>query len=173
MAAEGRRPGSARGSGCRGPAASRLHEAGPWTTCNLPRPVRPVYGPPRRRCHRQEDYMAPRWTTASAAAFGALLFAVSAAPAGAADVSVGPGESIQAAVDAASPGDTITVSGRHRENVVITKDRITLRGVRKGPDGAVLRPPKQPAEACALGGPNDISGFCVLGQGNLATGEIT
>jgi len=117
--------------------------------------------------------MAYRWTTASAAAFGALLFAVSAAPAGAADVTVGQGESIQAAVDAASPGDTITVSGRHRENVVITKDRITLRGVPRGPDRAVLRPPKQPAEACALGGPNDISGFCVLGQGNLATGEIT
>ena len=46
---------------------------------------------------------------------------------------VGPGDSIQAAVDAAKPGDTVVVVGLHRENVAITTDGITLRG-----HGAVL-----------------------------------
>ena len=50
-------------------------------------------------------------------------------------VVAGPGESIQAAVDAARPGDTIVVTGRHRENVAVTTDGITLRGA-----GAVLEP---------------------------------
>jgi len=110
-----------------------------------------------------------RWTKASAAASAVLLFAVYAAPAGAADATVGPGESIQAAVDAAGPGDTITVTGRHRENVVITKDRITLKG-----QGAVLKPPSKGADACAaVSGPDAVSGFCVLGQGNFETGQIT
>src|SRR3712207_4530624 len=41
---------------------------------------------------------------------------------------VGPGESIQKAVNAAHPGDTIMVRGVHREDVVIRKDGIKLRG---------------------------------------------
>ena len=50
----------------------------------------------------------------------------------------------QSAIDAAAPGDTIVVRGTHRENVVIGKDGITLRGV-----GAVLLPPAVPrANAC-------------------------
>ena len=53
---------------------------------------------------------------------------------------VGPGESIQKAINAADPGDTIVVRGVHREDVVIRKDGIKLRG-----DDAVIkpRPPKQ------------------------------
>jgi nitrous oxidase accessory protein NosD len=41
---------------------------------------------------------------------------------------VGPGESIQKAVNAADPGDTIVVRGVHREDVVIRKNGIKLRG---------------------------------------------
>ena len=50
---------------------------------------------------------------------------------------VGPGESIQKAVNAADPGDTIVVKGVHREDVVILKDGIELRGI----DDAVIEPP--------------------------------
>ena len=49
---------------------------------------------------------------------------------------VGPGESIQKAVNAADPGDTIVVRGVHREDVVITKNGIKLRG-----DDAVIEAP--------------------------------
>ena len=57
---------------------------------------------------------------------------------------VGPGDSIQAAIDAAQPGDTIVVKGVHHENVAIAKDGITLRGI-----GAVLEPAATPlANAC-------------------------
>ena len=41
---------------------------------------------------------------------------------------VGPGESIQKAINAADPGDTIVVRGVHREDVVIRKNGIKLRG---------------------------------------------
>ena len=44
-------------------------------------------------------------------------------------VIVGPGQSIQAAVDAAKPGTKIYVFGKHQENVAITTDGISLIGV--------------------------------------------
>jgi len=76
---------------------------------------------------------------------------------------VRPGESIQAAVDAAEPGDTIVVlGGVHRETVVIQKDGISLRGVK-----AVVEPPTEPTSPC---GP---SGFCVLGDVDFDTGEVS
>src|SRR5918995_473221 len=81
---------------------------------------------------------------------------------------VGPGESIQKAVNAADPGDTIVVRGVHREDVGIRKDGIKLRG-----DDAVI---KVPARAKAdspcskfVGGPEAI---CVLGDFNPETGEV-
>ena len=49
---------------------------------------------------------------------------------------VRPGQSIQKAINAADPGDTIVVSGVHHEDVVIRKNGITLVG-----DNAVLKPP--------------------------------
>ena len=49
---------------------------------------------------------------------------------------VGPGESIQKAINAAHPGDTIVVRGVHREDVVIRKNGIKLRG-----DDAVIEAP--------------------------------
>jgi len=84
-------------------------------------------------------------------------------------VVVGPGDSIQAAVDAARPGDTILVKGRHRENVAITTDRITLRGL-----GAVLEPAAVPVQNACLdpSAPEDVTGICVLGDVNFDTGEV-
>src|SRR5215217_2741435 len=57
---------------------------------------------------------------------------------------VGPGESIQKAINAAEPGDTIVVRGVHREDVVIRKDGIKLRG-----DDATLKPPARADSPCS------------------------
>ncbi|MEV6651952.1 right-handed parallel beta-helix repeat-containing protein [Streptomyces sp. NPDC051219] len=72
---------------------------------------------------------------------------------------VRPGESIQEAVNAAKPGDTIVISpGTYRESVLITKPNLTLRGA-----GArtVIVPgaAKRSANACAQAG----NGICVMG----------
>lgn len=72
---------------------------------------------------------------------------------------VQPGESIQAAVDAARPGDTIEIAaGTYTESVRITTSGLTLRG-----EGSrtVLKPSTSAAEAgsCAAAG----NGICVLG----------
>ncbi|WP_189889771.1 right-handed parallel beta-helix repeat-containing protein [Streptomyces xantholiticus] len=72
---------------------------------------------------------------------------------------VQPGESIQAAVDAAKPGDTIDIAaGTFTESVRITKSDLTLRG-RGG--RTVLKPSASAAKAgsCAAAG----NGICVLG----------
>jgi parallel beta-helix repeat protein len=81
-------------------------------------------------------------------------------------LNVGPGESIQAAVNAARPGDSIVVRGAHREDVVIRKNGIKLRGV-----NAVLRPPARPDSPCSAG-PASV-GICILGDVNLGTFELT
>jgi nitrous oxidase accessory protein NosD len=84
-------------------------------------------------------------------------------------VVVGPGDSIQAAVDAAQPGDTILVKGAHRENVAITTDGITLRGL-----GAALAPAATPVQNACLdpSAPADVNGICILGDVNFDTGEV-
>lgn len=84
---------------------------------------------------------------------------------------VGPGDSIQAAVDAAGPGDTILVFGTHRENVAIETDGLTLRGV-----GAVIRPPATPAvHGCFDPTAVDeaVHGICVVGEVDFDTGEVS
>jgi nitrous oxidase accessory protein NosD len=102
----------------------------------------------------------------------ALALVATAGPASAHQskaVVVRPGESIQAAIDAAQPGQTITVlAGTYRENVAITKDGIRLRG-----RGARLEPPAAPApNACSEPGQPATIGICVLGQVNFETGEV-
>src|SRR5215207_9671482 len=78
---------------------------------------------------------------------------------------VGPGESIQKAINAADPGDTIVVRGLHHEDVAIRKDGIKLRG-----DDAVIKPPAKADSPCsrAFG----LEAICVLGEVNLDTFEV-
>ncbi|MFF2324639.1 MULTISPECIES: nitrous oxide reductase family maturation protein NosD [unclassified Streptomyces] len=106
---------------------------------------------------------------ASVAVVSAGGLAVSAVGLGAADPSasvasprvVHPNQSIQKAVDAAKPGDTVVISpGTYRESVLIDKAGLTLRGFG---DRTVIKPPsaKTPAaDACAKAG----NGICVLGR---------
>jgi Right handed beta helix region len=96
-----------------------------------------------------------------------VVLAAGVGSAGAQGSVVGPGESIQKAVNAADPGDTIVVRGVHREDVIITKNGIKLRG-----DDAVIEVPARPKadSPCSKLGPEAI---CVLGDVNLETGEIT
>jgi lipopolysaccharide export system protein LptA len=65
-------------------------------------------------------------------------------------LTVQPGASIQAAVDAAQPGDTIAVSaGTYHESVLVEKDNISIRGAGSGTGGTVLLPPTTfPADNC-------------------------
>src|SRR5215204_3993749 len=82
---------------------------------------------------------------------------------------VGPGESIQKAVNAAHPGDTIVVRGVHREDVVIRKNGIKLLG----DDAVIEAPPRAKADSpCSKAfGPEAI---CVLGDDfNFETFELT
>jgi nitrous oxidase accessory protein NosD len=69
---------------------------------------------------------------------------------------VHPGESIQKAVDAAHPGDTVVVkAGTYTESVGIQKDGLTLRA-----DGTVtIKPPATPGGCSA---PGEEIGICVV-----------
>src|SRR4051812_43919905 len=82
---------------------------------------------------------------------------IAIAPAGASLTHVvQPGQSIQAAINHAQPGDTIRIkAGTYRENLDIAKNGIRLVG-----DGAILRPPARPTpNVCAEDG--SVSGICV------------
>jgi len=93
-----------------------------------------------------------------------LALVTSLGSAGAQDAAgaiVGSGESIQKAISAADPGDTIVVSGVHREDVVIRKNGISLRGL-----DAVIEPPAR------VGSPCGPSGICILGDVDFDTGKV-
>ncbi len=102
-----------------------------------------------------------------AGALALALALVAGAGSASADSSVvGPGESIQKAINAADPGDTIIVRGLHREDVAIRKDGIKLRG-----DDAVIEPPARADSPCSRAfGPEAM---CIFGGLNVETGEIT
>src|SRR5215472_11229990 len=80
---------------------------------------------------------------------------------------VAAGQSIQAAIDGASSGDTVCVGpGTYLENLVIAKDAITLKGA--GPGITVLEPPAQPNPVCLViyippigKEETDLNGICV------------
>src|SRR5829696_4394223 len=99
-------------------------------------------------------------------ASGVALAAAGVGSAAAKSLVVGPGESIQKAINAADPGDTVVVRGVHREDVVIRKDGISLRGI----NDAVIEPPARADSPCSRAfGPEAI---CVLGDVNLETFEV-
>ncbi|MFG2225065.1 nitrous oxide reductase family maturation protein NosD [Streptomyces sp. NPDC048644] len=84
---------------------------------------------------------------------------VTAPPSQAGDhYTVHPGESIQKAVDAAEPGDTVDIApGVYRESVRIDKPGLTLRGAG---EWTVIRPAEtRAADSCGQQG----NGICVLG----------
>src|ERR671910_3164451 len=98
-----------------------------------------------------------------------VVLAAAIGSAGAQNKVVGPGESIQKAINAADPGDTIAVRGVHREDVVIRKDGIKLRGE----DDAVIEVParaKADSPCSKAFGPGAI---CLLGDVNVKTGKLT
>lgn len=109
-----------------------------------------------------------RLGVALAAASGTVLFG--AAPAHASSVHVvSQGQSIQAAVDAAHPGDIIQLGeGRYDGGILVTTNRLTIRGVGRG---TVLTPPSGPT-GCA---PNDgpPSGICVVGTTTQTVTDVT
>ncbi|WNI33819.1 right-handed parallel beta-helix repeat-containing protein [Streptomyces sp. ITFR-6] len=104
----------------------------------------------------------------SAAGLGAAVPSASAAAAG--DRVVYPGQSIQAAVDAARTGDTIVVRpGTYRESVLISTPGLTLRG---SGDRTVIVPDTgraQPDNACAKAG----NGVCVLGTAQHTVDHVS
>jgi Right handed beta helix region len=114
--------------------------------------------------------MRPRMFAIALGVLAALLW--SPIPAGASDV-VEPGESIQAAIDAALPGDTVTLAaGEFRENVTITVDDITLRGAGSGRDGTVLMPSSTSTpSACTDPESGEVQGICALGAMDVESGS--
>lgn len=111
---------------------------------------------------------------ACAAGLGIALSSGAAASAWVSNtIVVGPGQSIQAAIDMASPGDTVLVKpGVYRQSVQIRTDGITLRGSGDSRWGTVLLPPKKfPKTLCnAAFGP---TGICVLAKKvNPKTGAV-
>jgi pectin methylesterase-like acyl-CoA thioesterase len=88
-------------------------------------------------------------------------------------MTVSPGQSIQAAVDRARPGDTIVVQpGTYAETVQVSKDDLTIRGAGATPQGSVLAAAPRTASFCSRNGRN---GFCVIGsaQRPVRGGHVT
>jgi parallel beta-helix repeat protein len=107
----------------------------------------------------------------------AVLFGF-ALPASAAGRFVHAGGSIQAAIDAASPGDTIFVGpGTYHENVLITKDNLTILA-----RGATLEPPATPGPSTLCdalfaddpsSAPPASNGICIAGEVDFDTFAAT
>jgi parallel beta-helix repeat protein len=102
------------------------------------------------------------------------LAAALVVPAAGADVLVvSPGQSIQAAIDAAPPGSTVSLTpGTFNENVVIAKNGITLQGA--GPSATFLRAPAAPRNTPCdpVEGPGATSAICIIGDVDVATGQV-
>ncbi|GAA3776643.1 right-handed parallel beta-helix repeat-containing protein [Streptomyces coacervatus] len=81
---------------------------------------------------------------------------------------VWPGQSIQKAVDAARPGDTVLVApGIFHESVKVTTPGLTLRGMGRS---TVIEPSaKKAANSCAEGG----NGICVVGAKDRNLADVT
>jgi nitrous oxidase accessory protein NosD len=87
------------------------------------------------------------------------------------EITVAPGQSIQAAINGASPGTTINVqAGTYQENLEIIKDGIHLKG-----HHAVLKPPTtaRPTRCDQPPPPAPANGICFAGVFNPTTGAVT
>jgi parallel beta-helix repeat protein len=103
-----------------------------------------------------------RWASAAAALSiaGSVAVAQAGPVSAAGQVTVHSGHSIQAAINAAAPGTTINVDqGTYRENLVIAKDGITLRGMGEAEDVRIL-PPTTVAPVCGETS-TAVIGICV------------
>lgn len=112
----------------------------------------------------------------AAVALASSTAMVLGSPAGAATFTVSPGQSIQAAIDAAPSGSTILVRpGVYRENLTVQKDAITLQG--SGPGATFLEPPASFTGPCAFPGEDGSEtvapGICVLGDLDFSGGPPT
>ncbi|WP_299531432.1 nitrous oxide reductase family maturation protein NosD [uncultured Streptomyces sp.] len=108
-------------------------------------------------------------TVATAGVLG--LSAVPTAASAHRDLVVHPGESIQAAVDAAETGDTVVVlPGTYRESVHITTPGLTLRGIEGRTVIAPPAPAKPAAGATAAKGPRAANACAAAGNGVCVVG---
>ncbi len=103
----------------------------------------------------------------------ALSVALASSASASATIVVGPGQSIQAAVNLARPGDTVLVKpGVYHQSVQIRTDGIALRGSGDFPGGTLIEPPKSaPKTLCnSVFGP---TGICILAKRvNAKTGAV-
>jgi Right handed beta helix region len=110
--------------------------------------------------------------------FGIALSVPAAAAAGATagtTIVVSPGQSIQAAVNQAQPGDTVLVKpGVYHQAVLITTDGITLRGSGDFLGGTVIEPPPSPPHnLCNNPHIFGLTGVCIFAkQVNPKNGEV-
>jgi parallel beta helix pectate lyase-like protein len=98
-------------------------------------------------------------------ALGATVALVALAPvANAAIIHVHQGQSIQAAIDNADPGDTIVVApGVYRENLTISENHITLRGTIGRERRTVLKPAETPTPSFCTQD-SSVNGICAVGE---------
>src|SRR3954454_23027165 len=121
-----------------------------------------------------------RMASAAVGIAGMAAFVLPSAAAYGATISVTPGHSIQAAVNAAHAGDTISVAaGTYHESVEVTK---SLNIIGAGQGATILVPPSSPPKAGVCfdpTAPTDINGLCIHGtfdsKGNVVTpvGPVT
>jgi hypothetical protein len=118
--------------------------------------------------------MLPRARTVLILVGVAVAVLALATPGSAATRDVRPGQSIQAAIDAAQPGDTIRVdAGVYRENLTIATDRIKLSGAGASENGTVLMPGQPPTPSvCTDTTTGEVNGICVVGQFDPQTGQL-
>ena len=118
-------------------------------------------------------FLAAACASALGGALSAAFVATSASASVQKTIVVGPGQSIQAAVDRASPGDTVLIRpGVYHQSVQIRTDGITLRGSGDFRGGTVIKPPASfPKTLCnAAFGP---TGVCILAKKvNAKTGAV-
>jgi Right handed beta helix region len=118
-------------------------------------------------------FLAAACASALGGALSAALVATSASASAQKTIVVGPGQSIQAAVNRARPGDTVLIKpGVYHQSVQIRTNRITLRGSGDFRGGTVIEPPASfPKTLCnAAFGP---TGVCILAKKvNAKTGAV-